>query len=261
MFLVLSDGNPRVHLRWPYVNLALIALCIALFLAVLNPHFPALSLAFYPSQLFGAPVPAEAAGPPAAFRLLTHQFLHANIAHIGGNMLLLWVFGDNVEDSMGHWRYAAFYLACGIAAALAEGFADHDPQTVMVGASGAVSGVLGAYLLLHPRAKLLVVVCRFPVYLPAWVAVGFYIGSNLVMAFVPEARALAGGEVEVAWWAHVGGFVAGAALVPFVKRRDVTLWQPAPAEPERAKGSRKSEAFVKAFAFLVIWFLLSLIFE
>ena len=127
--------------------------------------------------------------------------------HLIGNMLYLWVFGDNVEDAMGHARFVAFYLICGIAAALAHTLADPASQIPTIGASGAVSGVLGAYLLLHPKARVLVPIWIVPVYLPAFVLLIFWFAFQIVFAATSEA-----GAPGVAWWAHIGGFLAGALM-------------------------------------------------
>ncbi|MCG6121366.1 MAG: rhomboid family intramembrane serine protease [Microvirga sp.] len=221
--LVLADGNPVRHVRRPVVNYALIALCIVVF--VLNP--PYLEYGFIPARLQF--VAEGVGGEPGLLRLVTYIFLHGDIFHLLGNMLVLWVFGDNVEDSMGHLRYLAFFVICGVAGALMEGAFASDPEIVVVGASGAIAGVMGAYLLLHPRARVLVLIAfRFPLLVPASLFVGLSIATDLSMAL------FAGGGAAVAWWAHIGGFAAGIALLPLLRYRDVPLFQPAAAYPENA---------------------------
>ncbi len=157
--------------------------------------------------------------PPVVTTVLTSMFLHGGWTHVLGNMLFLWVFGDNVEDAMGSLRYLFFYLAAGVAAGAAQIFMGADSPVPSLGASGAVSGVLGAYLVLYPGAKvltwvpvLLFLVIRIPavVFIVLWFLIQFLQG--LASAGDPSL----GG---VAWWAHVGGFVAGVLMVQFFRRR------------------------------------------
>ena len=153
------------------------------------------------------------------------MFVHGGIAHLAGNMLFLWIFGDNVEDRLGHGRFVLFYLLCGFVAALAQTALDPDSLVPMVGASGAIAGVMGAYLVLYPRSRVLMLF-PFPVFLfelPAvvflamWFLVQFLNGINQLPVF--EQDAISGG---VAFWAHVMGFVAGLILVVFMKRPERT---------------------------------------
>ncbi len=146
---------------------------------------------------------------PFPWTLLTAMFMHGGWLHIIGNMWFLWIFGDNVEDAMGRARFLAFYLLCGLAAALAQVVVTPSSAAPMVGASGAIAGVLGAYLLLYPRARVrclwvLIVFVTF-VNIPAWALLGVWFASQF---FVPL-------ESGVAWMAHVGGFVAGFVMVRF----------------------------------------------
>ncbi len=162
-------------------------------------------------------VPARLARDPSgeALTVLTSMFLHGGWLHLGGNMLFLWIFGDNVEDRLGHGRYGLFYLLTGAAAAAAQFFIDPGSRVPVVGASGAIAGVLGAYVLLYPRARVLV---AFPILvfiqffeLPAWVVIGEWFVLQLfsgVLSLGP--RAASGG---VAFFAHIGGFVAGIVLI------------------------------------------------
>src|ERR1043165_2191491 len=150
--------------------------------------------------------------------LLTSMFMHGGIAHIAGNMLFLWIFGDNIEDRMGHVRYIFFYLLCGVIASLAHVFATAafatDQASLMVpsvGASGATSGVLGGYILLHPTRRVTVILFRFLTDVPAWVAIGIWFAFQLISGL----GMLGGGSQSggVAYAAHIGGFVAGLVLI------------------------------------------------
>lgn len=223
----ISDDNPRRH-GTPYVNYSVIALCVLVFLWQLSlgaagDERAVLSLGMIPARLFGyGELPSDLVVVPAWATIFTSMFMHGGFLHLGGNMLYLWIFGDNIEDSMGHVRYAAFYLLCGIAAALAQGFVDPHSEAPMIGASGAISGVLGAYLLLHPGATVRVLFIIFffirIVSIPALIVLGVWFLLQLLSAAAPT-----GGEAGVAFWAHIGGFLAGLALVSFFKRRAVPI--------------------------------------
>jgi membrane associated rhomboid family serine protease len=168
---------------------------------------------------------------PEASHLITSMFLHGGWMHLLGNMWFLWLFGNNVEDAMTRPRFVAFYLLCGLAAAALQVASQPDSMIPMVGASGAISGVMGAYLLLYPRVKVYTLVplgffiTTFA--LPAWVMLIYWMGLQLLGGF-----SQVGGEGGVAFWAHVGGFVAGLALVKLFTRRDALEshrhhhWQP-----------------------------------
>lgn len=228
---VLGDGNPLVHIRAPYVNRSIIAACAAIFIAQAAGSVPIVDYGFVPAGVTG--VPAEQVAwndiKNTPMRLVSHQFMHANSPHLLGNMLMLWVFGDNIEDAVGHVRYALFYLLCGVIAALTFGVIVADPWVPLVGASGSISGVMGAYLLLHPRARVLVAAfSKVPLVLPGGLVVGFYLVLNLAMAF---GGATSAGDLQVAWWAHIGGFVAGMVLILFMRQSDVALFQPLSAYP------------------------------
>jgi rhomboid family protein len=155
--------------------------------------------------------------------LLTSMFMHGGIAHIAGNMLFLWIFGDNIEDRLGHVRYLVFYLLCGLVASLAHVFTTTlfagDPNSVLVpslGASGAISGVLGGYLLLHPHRRVTVILFRFLTDVPAYVAIGIWFAFQLISGL----GILGGGSQQggVAYAAHIGGFIAGLVLIKFFDR-------------------------------------------
>ena len=223
--LPLSDDAPLQHIRYPYVTNGLIAACVVVFLYQLGLSERAGQVFVFaygaiPSVVFGlAELPPEIAALPAWGTLVSSMFLHGGFMHIIGNMLFLWVLGDNVEDGMGHRRYIAFYLICGVLAALTHAFMDIASEVPMIGASGAISGIIGAYLVLHPRAPIRVLVWFFLVWLPAWVVLGFWIGFQLLSA----AMATGGAGGGVAWWAHIGGFVAGAVLIIFMRRKTVPI--------------------------------------
>lgn len=219
----LRDVNPAG--RRPYVTVALILVNTALFVYELSLGPQGLETflfdsAFVPARLFG-----DGAGGLgfATGSILLSMFLHGGWAHFLGNMLFLWVFGDNIEDELGHFRYVAFYLAAGYAAALAHAFANPASGLPAIGASGAIAGVLGAYLLLHPKAPIVTLVflgffittVRVPaiVYLPIWFLIQFVSG---VAALGATTAVESGG---VAWFAHIGGFVAGPLLVFLLRPR------------------------------------------
>jgi len=149
--------------------------------------------------------------------ILTSMFLHGGWMHIIGNLWFLWLFGNNVEDSMGRGRFLVFYLLCGVLAAFAQVIAEPSSPVPMVGASGAISGVMGAYIVLYPRVRVYTLVPIFiiltTIALPAWVMLGYWM---LLQIF----GGLSGQEGGVAFWAHIGGFVAGVVLVKLFARAD-----------------------------------------
>lgn len=165
---------------------------------------------------------------PAYFSIvsaLTSIFVHGSLAHLAGNMLFLWIFGDNVEDRLGHGRFLWFYLACGLLAAIAQVVLEPDSVVPMVGASGAIAGVMGAYLVLYPHSRVLMLF-PFPLFLfelPALVFLGLWFVvqflNGISQLALLEQGALTGG---VAFWAHVAGFLAGLILVVFMKRPERT---------------------------------------
>lgn len=222
MFLPLYDIAPMRHLKAPHVTRVLLAATVVGFVVPWSDLLPGGTLqaavmgGLFPAVLFGTAVlPPEVHAIPAPLTLVTSLFLHGSWLHLVGNMLFLQVFGDNVEDAMGHARFLLFYLACGVAAGLAHAFALPGSEQPLVGASGAVAGVIGAYLVLHPRAlvwglalNLIPVRISAAWALSAWVAVQVW-------------HAWQGDDAATAWWAHLGGFVTGLALVQLLRRRPI----------------------------------------
>ncbi len=224
----LRDDNPAS--MPPVITVGLIVLCVLVFLWQLSLG-PAMERAFLvlgviPAQLFGL----GAAGPetatlPPLLTIVTSMFLHGGWMHLVGNMLYLWIFGNNVEDSMGHARFLVFYVVCGAVAVLAQALPAPASTIPMIGASGAISGVLGAYLLLYPHARVLVLiplgVFSRLIHLPAMLVLGFWFGLQLLSAVLADPA-----QPGVAFGAHAGGFVAGLLFIPLFKRRAVRLFNP-----------------------------------
>jgi len=145
---------------------------------------------------------------PVYFNFLSSMFMHGDIMHIFGNMLFLFIFGDNLENLLGHIRFAAFYIVCGIAAALAQIFMEPGSAIPMLGASGAISGVMGGYLLLFPQRQVRAIIFNFLTTVPAFVALGLWIGYQILLGYLAPA-----GQGGVAYAAHIGGFIAGVVLI------------------------------------------------
>jgi rhomboid family protein len=225
----LRDDQPRFST--PYVNYFIIALNAGIFLFELSVgaqsqralnglvyHFGIVPTNFV-HALSSAPHPNLSV---AFLPILTSMFLHGGWLHIIGNMWVLWIFGDNIEDYLGHIRYLLFYLACGIAAAICHILLNVGSNIPTVGASGAIAGVMGAYFLLYPRAKVLTLVPLIIFFtfwwLPAWIVLGywfvlqFFSGAATSVAYTTQG----GG---IAFWAHVGGFLAGLFLIKTIPRR------------------------------------------
>ncbi len=237
----ISDDNPT--LRTPIVTFALLAALGVIWVVVQGASFDQYALAasvcnlgMVPGELTGmAPVGlAIPIGPNAACVVdrepvnlltpLTSMFLHGGWGHLLGNGLFLWVFGNNVEDSMGRLRFPIFYVLCGLVAAFAHVLVDPASPVPTVGASGAISGVLGAYLVLYPRVRVNLLVILFifirVIPVPAWVMLIWWIGLQILSGLPQLTAAGAGATSGVAFWAHIGGFVAGVVLVkPFENRR------------------------------------------
>lgn len=224
MFLPFFDSNPKKRITVQAVTVALIVLNVAMFLVFQGAvaDYPDYRLALIPVTLFAEQArPADLILIPEETTLLSYAFLHGSWLHLAGNMLFLWVFGDNVEDAMGHVKFLIFFVLCGIAGGLAYAVMTPDPSAPLVGASGATSGVVAAYLMLHPKVKVWVLVTlliKFPFQLPAWIVLGAYVVWNVFMVLGDTAVS------QTAWWAHIGGLVAGAILTPLFKHRDVKLF-------------------------------------
>ena len=209
----LRDDNPTV--LWPIVTITLIIANAAVFFYELSLEPRLLETLIYqmgmvPASLLQSPIP----GSVGYFTVFTSMFLHGGWMHIIGNMLYLWIFGNNIEDSMGHVRFVIFYLLAGLVAAAAHLALNPASAVPTIGASGAVSGVLGAYLVLFPHARVQTLITfgffiRM-VYLPAWVLLIFWIGLQILNQALSPMDPAAGG---VAYAAHIGGFVAGFALI------------------------------------------------
>ena len=227
MFPIHDDNPTRIT---PYVTYVLLAGCILVFLWQISlgdtEQFAVYSFGVIPSVLFGVrSLPVELEVLPAWMTIFSSMFLHGGWMHLIGNMLYLWVFGNNVEDAMGHVRFIVFYFLCGALAALTQAMFNPASEIPMIGASGAISGVLGAYLLLHPRARILVVIpIGILIYTP-WIAAYWVLGFWFVLQLVNSIVA-AGDNGGVAYGAHLGGFVAGMLLIPLFKYRNVPLFSP-----------------------------------
>ncbi len=253
--LPIGDDN-RDRLTTPYVNWALIALNLLVFVLFQglgeNIAFT-YTFSAVPQEIVtgrDAVTPDETVLDPSTGRvyqlpglqptpisvyvtLLVSLFMHAGLAHIGGNMLFLWIFGDNIEDYLGHTRYLIFYLVCGVLASLVHVAATYalgqNPLTPSLGASGAISGVMGGYLLLFPQRRVTVLMFRFITQVPAIVAVGMW----FVLQLVNSLGMLGGQSDGVAYAAHIGGFIAGLALV-----KVFALGKPPAYRPRRAYNDR-----------------------
>ena len=224
--LPLYDDNPIR--RTPVVTYFLIGMCVGAFLWQLGqpPRTVAYQFGMVPAVLFGyRELPQRLAVIPSWATLFTSMFLHGGWLHLGGNMLFLWIFGNNVEDLLGRARYLLFYLSCGITAALAQALSAPHSQIPMIGASGAIAGVLGAYLMTYPRANVhcfvWIVIFFWIVTVPAWILLGLWFALQLVSG-------LAAGHSSpgVAFWAHVGGFGSGIVLYLLLRQPAVELLQP-----------------------------------
>ncbi len=226
MFIPLKDLNPRRS--YPIVNNTLILLNVLVFLyqytlpqnafkmfMIANATVPAR----FPAWLSGN-VPFEAAFLP----LLTSMFLHSGIAHIAGNMLFLWIFGDNVEDFYGHFTYLLFYLVCGVGSGLLHVLFNLNSAVPALGASGAISGVMGAYGLLYPRARILTLVFIFLVPIPAVIILGYWFVLQFLAGITSLGMTANGG---VAVWAHVGGFLLGMLITSMARGGQSARWQSA----------------------------------
>jgi membrane associated rhomboid family serine protease len=224
--LPLYDDNPIR--RPPLVTYALIGMCVGAFLWELgqNGEVVAFQFGMIPARLFGhATLAPELASIPAWATIFTSMFIHGGVAHIGGNMLFLWIFGNNVEDLLGRGRYLLLYLSSGVVAALVQAASAPQSHIPMIGASGAIAGVLGAYIVTYPRANVhcfvWIVIFFSIVTVPAWILLGLWFALQLLSG-------LAAGPASpgVAFWAHVGGFASGILLYLALRPSRVGLLQP-----------------------------------
>jgi rhomboid family protein len=243
--LPLYDDNPIR--RPPVVTYFLIGMCIGAFLWQLGQNGEAVAYQYgmIPAVLFhyARLAPELAAIPPWA-TIFTSMFLHGGWLHLGGNMLFLWIFGNNIEDLLGRVRYLLLYFGAGVAAALVQGLSAPHSHVPMIGASGAIAGVLGAYLMTYPRANVhcfvWIVIFFWIVAVPAWVLLGLWFALQLLSGLTVGPNA-----PGVAFWAHVGGFVAGILLYLLLRPRQVMLLQPQrtpvwAATPPRAFAGRRT---------------------
>ena len=226
----LHDDNPtEIN---PIVTIALIVACSLVFLYEASlPEKAGEAFVFaygaIPASIFGhdknlPDVPVEF---PVTLTLLTSMFLHGGWMHLIGNMLYLWIFGNNIEDVMGHVKFVIFYVVCGIIAAMSHALTDPSSGVPMVGASGAISGVLGAYLLLYPRAQVLVLIPMGIFTRTMYVPAAFVLGFWFVLQLLSGGMSLGQGG-GVAFFAHIGGFIAGMALIGLFKDPNVKFFAP-----------------------------------
>ena len=222
MLLPVGDDNPLRVIRLQYVTGLLIAINVIVFLVTggfASEAFMAQMVTGFgvvPSELldFGRVATPELNPVSEPVTLLTYMFMHAGWLHLLSNMAFLWVFGDNVEDAFGHVAFMFFYLIAGITGALVHVLMYPGSHVPLVGASGAVSGVLASYFLLYPKARVTVLAYVVPLRLPAWIVLGGWIALQFFSLF-----SMNGSEQAVAWWAHIGGFAAGLLMTLALRRK------------------------------------------
>jgi len=219
----LRDANPSQS--FPIVTIVLIVVNAVIFLyeislgTSLNQLFSYFAL--IPDKYFALGARGEISYLERCYPFVTSQFLHGGWMHVIGNMWFLWIFGDNIEDRVGHFKFILFYLLCGIAAGLAHVYTNASSPVPTVGASGAIAGVMGAYTILYPRAKVLTLFVFFFfirfIQVPAFI----FLGVWFVIQFLSGAATMAAGTTQagVAWWAHIGGFVVGIVLILLFPQR------------------------------------------
>lgn len=235
MVIPLHDDNPTT--TRPYVTVGIMAVCVLVYVVhhLLLSDDGATRVAYgfgvVPAVFMGREaLPPELYVIPPWTTMITFMFLHGGFWHLAGNMLYLWIFGNNIEDAMGHGRFLAFYLLCGVAAVFAQVLPNPGSIIPMVGASGAISGVLGAYMLLFPRARVLLglplglVILQLGRFPAIWVLAAWFL-MQLVMGALTAARTVGETQGGIAFGAHIGGFIAGLLLVAVFKKRSVPLWR------------------------------------
>jgi len=247
MFIPLHDANSLKRIKLQYVTIGLIvANAIVFLMTSIGSEQAAIAaaygLGYIPAVAFDTvDLPPDLVMVPENFTYISYAFMHGDIFHLGGNMLFLWVFGDNVEDALGHLKYLLFYLLCAIAGALFHGLVGPQSQIPLIGASGAVAGVVAAYLVLHPRVKIWILAFgRIPLRIPAFIALGLWILFQAVMF-------LGAGDEQISWACHIGGILAGAVLVVLLRSRDVPLFDreivtPRAVVPKQPSAVRPVEA-------------------
>lgn len=222
MFLPLKDNTTLKIIRFQIVSGVIIAVNLllifytAVVLGGIDKSSVAQSFGAIPALLTDFKVlPAKLAVIPEWGTLVTYMFLHAGWMHFLGNMAFIWVFADNVEDAFGHVGFLIFFVVCGVIAALAHTLVSPHSQSPLIGASGAVSGVMAAYLVLFPKARVWVLLfMKLPVPIPAYLALAGWFGFQLFNSMLPQK-----GEVIVAWWAHIGGFIIGGIIAFALRKR------------------------------------------
>jgi membrane associated rhomboid family serine protease len=215
----IGDENHAIRSR-PVVTWVLIALNVVVFLYQLTLTERDLNQFYFD---WGT-IPLEISRGDDLFALVTSMFLHGGWLHIAGNMLFLWVFGDNVEDTMGHFSFLLFYGLCGLAASGLQVLVDQDSRVPMIGASGAISGVLAAYLILYPHGRIrtiLLIGIPILIMVPAWGMIGYWILIQFINGFLSLGVNTAETGGGVAYFAHIGGFIAGATLVWLFRDKEV----------------------------------------
>ena len=237
-FIPISDANPLRRIRWPLVSWAIIAANTIVYFLVESgsllqgpQNASSISFGLVPATFNGTTAASlDLMAVPFGLTLVTYSFLHANFWHLAGNMVFLWVFADNVEDALGHFRYLVFYVACAGVAGYAFVLAAPHSDAPVIGASGAVAGTLAAYLLLYPRVKVwILLLFGIPVRLRVEYLLGIWILFQIYAA-------VSGGRGNIAWWVHVGGLATGAILVLFMRQKGVPLFAEAlPEHPWRVR--------------------------
>ena len=226
----LRDDNP-INIT-PVVTVGLIVLNILIFLYQISLGPQEGNLFVYqfgaiPAVIFGYQfLPSDLVAIPASFSILTSMFLHGGFMHLIGNMLYLWIFGNNIEDAMVHGRFIGFYLLSGLVASMAHFLTDVTSEIPTIGASGAISGILGAYILLYPRAQVQVLIRLGFFWRVMYIPAGFVLGFYFVLQLFQGTLSLGQGGGGVAWFAHIGGFLAGLLLVGLFKQRTVRFFNP-----------------------------------
>lgn len=227
MFIPLNDTNALKHVRLQYVTIGIVVLNCLIWLAMGTPALYGkeqvlaanYSYGFVPAVVNGyQTLPVDLERIPEILTYFSYSFFHADFMHLAGNMLFIWVFGDNVEDAMGHFRFLIFYLACAACGAYAHSLMDPQSAAPLIGASGAAAGIVGAYILLHPRVKVWILAMgRIPLRIPAVFVLGAWIAFQFYSLITDS-------ESQVSWATHVGGILAGMVLILFMRRSGVELF-------------------------------------